>query len=200
MSSYIKLAHNKEKKNILQCCKPEFFIINLKGPFPSSINKQRLNVFLHWPLTVILTLNSGVHTVHYKDVCATVASSLTILTKFPEKVISILLEMKILLEKIHDLYTRNPMGLTHCAVKGLMNLYPMQWSPLINDFEFLFCLITWSHPLIMTAGSERGKQLPITKHAMSERCVHVHICNYVHIWEAVLPAQLAVCVNELLWK
>lgn len=52
----------------------------------------------------------------------------------------------------------------------------------------------------MTAGSELGKQLPIAKHAASEQCVHVHICNYVHISKAVLPALLALCVNELLWK
>lgn len=80
------------------------------------------------------------------------------------------------------------MGLIHCAVKGLMNLYPMHRLPLINAFECLFCLSTWSHPLIMTAGSERWKQLPIPKHATSRRHVDVHICNYVHIWEAVLRA------------
>lgn len=52
----------------------------------------------------------------------------------------------------------------------------------------------------MTVGLELGKQLPISKHAASEPCVHVHMCNYVHISKAVLPALLALCVNELLWK
>lgn len=94
-----------------------------------------------------------------------------------------------------NLYTRNPIGLTHCAVEGLINLYPMEWMSLINGFGCLPCLITWSHPLIMTVGSEPGKQLPITMHAAREPCVHVHICNYVHTWKPVAPALLAVCVN-----
>lgn len=94
-----------------------------------------------------------------------------------------------------NLYTRNPIGLTHCAVDGLINLYPMEWMSLINGFGCLSCLITQSHLLIMTAGSELGKQLPITIHAATELCEHVHMCNYVHIWKAVLLALLAVCVN-----
>ena len=89
-----------------------------------------------------------------------------------------------------NLYTRNPIGLTHCAVEGLINLYPMEWMSLINGFGCLSCLITWSHPLIMTAGSELGKQLPITMYAASEPCVHVHMCNYVHTRKPVVPALL----------
>ncbi len=92
-----------------------------------------------------------------------------------------------------NLYTINPIGLTHCAVEGLLNLYPMEWMPLINDFGCLSCLITWSHLLIMTAGSELGEQLPFAIHVSTE--LRVHMCNYVHIWKALLPALLAVCVN-----
>ncbi len=94
-----------------------------------------------------------------------------------------------------NLYTRNPIGLTHCAVEGLINLYPMEWMSLINGFGCLSCLITWSHPLIMTAGSELRKQLPITMYAASEPCVSVHLCNYVHTWKPVVPALLAIFVN-----
>lgn len=94
-----------------------------------------------------------------------------------------------------NLYTRNPIGLTHCAVEGLINLYPMEWMSLINGFGCLSRLITWSYPLIMTAGSELRKQLPITMHAASEPCVSVHMCNYVHTWKPVVPALLPVFVN-----
>lgn len=92
-----------------------------------------------------------------------------------------------------NLYTRNPIGLTHCAVKGITNLYRMGWMSLINGFGCLSCLITWSHTLITIAGSELGKQLPVTIHASGEPCVHV--CNYMHTWKPVVPALLAVCVN-----
>lgn len=79
-----------------------------------------------------------------------------------------------------NLYTRSPIGLTHCAEERLINLYPMEWMSLINGFGRLSCLITWSHPLIMTAVSELGEQLPVALHASVELCVRVHMCNYVH--------------------
>lgn len=34
----------------------------------------------------------------------------------------------------HNLYIRNPIGLTHCAAESLLNPYSMQWMPLINGF------------------------------------------------------------------
>lgn len=43
-----------------------------------------------------LCQNKGIHTLNFKDACSTITPSLTILTKFLEKVTSILLEMKIL--------------------------------------------------------------------------------------------------------
>lgn len=92
-----------------------------------------------------------------------------------------------------NLYTRNPIGLTHCAVEGLINLYPMEWMSLINGFWCLSCLITWSHRLIATAGSERGKQLPVTMRGASEPWVRM--CNYVYTWKLVVAALLAACVN-----
>lgn len=94
-----------------------------------------------------------------------------------------------------NLYTRNPIGLSHCAVEGLINLYPMERMSLINGFGCLSSLITWSNPLIVTAGSELGRQLPVTMHASGQSCMFLHICNYVHTWKPVVPAPLAVGVN-----
>lgn len=93
--------------------------------------------------------------------------------------------MKILSERIRyplrNLYTRNPIGLTHCAAESLINPYSMQWMRLINEFGPLSCLITRSRPSIMTAGSELEAITNPAKHAAREPCVHVRICNYVHI-------------------
>lgn len=93
-----------------------------------------------------------------------------------------------------NLYTRNPNGLGHCAVDGFINLYPMEWMSRINGFGCLSCLITWSHPLIMMAGSELRKQLPITIHAVGEHilCTTMNMCNYVSTWKPVVAAHFAV--------
>lgn len=53
-----------------------------------QLKKQKQNITPPWPIS----LNS----VDYKDPCSAVASFPTVLAKFSEKVISILLEMKIL--------------------------------------------------------------------------------------------------------
>lgn len=99
-----------------------------------------------------------------------------------------------------NLYTRNPIGLTHCAVESLINPYSVQRMHLINGFGPLSCLITRSRPSIMTAGSELEAITNPAKHTACEPCVHVHICNYVHIWKALARALAQACVNELLWK
>lgn len=92
-----------------------------------------------------------------------------------------------------NLYTRNPIGLTHCAAESLINPYSMQWMHLINGFGPLSCLITWSRPSVMTAGSELEAITNPAKHAARELCVHVHICNYVHIWKALSHAIGCMC-------
>lgn len=81
-----------------------------------------------------------------------------------------------------NLYTRSPIGLTHCVAEGLVNLYPMVWMSLINSFGCLSCLITWSHPLIRTSITNPNH--------CSEPCVRP--CNYVHCGNTVQPA---LCVN-----
>lgn len=68
----------------------------IKHEYPSLSNKKRQNISPPWPLPLILALNIALRSADYKDSCAAVASFPTILTKFSEKVISILLEMKIL--------------------------------------------------------------------------------------------------------
>lgn len=87
-----------------------------------------------------------------------------------------------------NLYTRNPIGLTHCAAESLINPYSKQWMCLINGFRPLSCLITRSRPSIMTAGSKLEAITNSAKHAARQLCVHVHICNYVHIWKALSHA------------
>lgn len=87
-----------------------------------------------------------------------------------------------------NLYTRNPIGLTHCAAESLINPYSMPWMRLINGFGPLSFLITQSRPAIMTAGSELEAITNPAKHAAREPCLHMHICNYVHTRKALSPA------------